>query len=52
MDKTYMRSLQTIDIEGASSNTRINQSIKNKMKAKDELSRKYNQSVEINKNTV
>lgn len=30
-----MRSLNTIDIEGASSNTRINQSIKNKYKARD-----------------
>jgi hypothetical protein len=35
MDKTYMRSLHTIDIEGASSNTRVNQSIKNKYKAQD-----------------
>lgn len=34
-DKTYMRSLHTIDIEGASSNTRVNQSIKNKYKAQD-----------------
>jgi hypothetical protein len=45
MDKTYMRSLNTIDIEGASSNTRINQSIKYKYKAQDELARRYNQSV-------
>ena len=34
-DKTYMRNLHTIDIEGASSNTRVNQSIKNKYKAQD-----------------
>jgi hypothetical protein len=32
-DKTYMRNLDTIDIEGASSGTRMNQSIKNKLKA-------------------
>ena len=44
-----MRSLNTIDIEGASSNTRINQSIKNKYKARDLLIRRYNQSVEIRK---
>ena len=51
MDKTYMRSLQTIDIEGASSNTRINQSVKNKYKARDDLARRYNQSVEIKERT-
>lgn len=49
MDKTYMRSLHTIDIEGASSNTRVNQSIKNKYKAQDELARRYNQSVDMGK---
>jgi hypothetical protein len=49
MDKTYMRSLHTIDIEGASSNTRVNQSIKNKYKAQDELARRYNQSVDMAK---
>jgi hypothetical protein len=49
MDKTYMRSLHTIDIEGASSNTRVNQSIKNKYKAQDELARRYNQSLDMAK---
>lgn len=49
MDKTYMRSLHTIDIEGASSNTRMNQSIKNKYKAQNELARRYNQSVDMGK---
>lgn len=49
MDKTYMRSLHTIDIEGASSNTRVNQSIKNKYKAQEELARRYNQSLEMGK---
>lgn len=47
MDKTYMRSLNTIDIEGASSNTRVNQSIKNKYRARDQLTRKYNQSIDL-----
>jgi hypothetical protein len=46
-----MRSLQTIDIEGTSSDTRINQSIKNKLKARYELDLRFNQSFEINKNT-
>lgn len=46
LDKTYQRSLLTIDIEGASSNTKMNQSIKNKLRARDELARRYNQSVE------
>lgn len=44
-----MRSLHTIDIEGASSNTRVNQSIKNKYKAQDELARRYNQSVDLSR---
>lgn len=33
LDKGYMRNLDTIDIEGAASGTRVNQSIKNKFKA-------------------
>lgn len=46
-----MRSLNTIDIEGASSNTRVNQSIKNKSKAREELNRRYNQSVDLKDKT-
>jgi hypothetical protein len=37
MGKTYMRNLDTIDIEGASSSTRVSQSIKNKVRAREEL---------------
>jgi hypothetical protein len=47
LDKTYMRNLDTIDIEGAASGTRINQSIKNKLKAQEELARRYNQSLDM-----
>jgi hypothetical protein len=46
-DKTYMRNLDTIDIEGASSGTRLNQSIKNKLKAQEELARRNNQSLDM-----
>jgi hypothetical protein len=42
-----MRNLDTIDIEGAASGTRINQSIKNKLKAQEELARRYNQSLDM-----
>lgn len=45
-----MRNLDTIDIEGAASGTRINQSIKNKLKAKEELARRYNQSLDRSEN--
>lgn len=47
MDKTYMRNLNTIDIEGASSNTRVNQSIKNKYKAQENMARRYNKSLDL-----
>ena len=47
MDKTYMRSLNTIDIEGASSNTRVNQSVKNKFKARDQINRKFDHSLDL-----
>ena len=42
-----MRNLDTIDIEGAASGTRMNQSIKNKLKAQEELARRYNQSLDM-----
>ncbi len=42
-----MRNLDTIDIEGASSGTRMNQSIKNKLMAQEEIARRYNQSLEV-----
>ena len=42
-----MRSLNTIDIEGASSNSKVNQSIKNKYKARDQLSRKHDISLDV-----
>ena len=45
-----MRNLDTIDIEGAASGTRVNQSIKNKMKAQEELARRNNQSYDIRDN--
>ena len=45
-----MRNLDTIDIEGAASGTRVNQSIKNKLRAKDELARRYNQSLDRSEN--
>ena len=45
-----MRSLDTIDIEGAASGTRVNQSIKNKLRAKEELARRYNQSLDKSEN--
>jgi hypothetical protein len=38
LDKSYRRNLDTIDIEGASSNTRINPSIKYKLRAREEIS--------------
>jgi len=46
LDKAYRRHLDTIDIEGGSSNTRINHSVKNKLRARCELSEKFNQSLE------
>jgi hypothetical protein len=42
-----MRNLDTLDIEGAASGTRINQSIKNKLKAQEELARRYNQPLDM-----
>jgi len=45
-----MRNLDTIDIEGAASGTRMNQSIKNKLKAQEELARRRNQSVDLRNN--
>lgn len=42
-DKSYQRSLHTIDIEGAASNTRVNQSLKYKHRAQEDLARRYNQ---------
>lgn len=45
-----MRNLDTIDIEGAASGTRVNQSIKNKMKAQEELARRNNQAFDIREN--
>ena len=45
-----MRNLDTIDIEGAASGTRVNQSIKNKLRAKEELARRYNQSLDRSEN--
>lgn len=42
-----MRNLDTIDIEGAASGTRVNQSIKNKLKAQEELARRHNQSLDM-----
>jgi hypothetical protein len=50
LDKSYGRNLDTIDIEGASSGTRMNQSIKNKMRAQEELARRHNQSVDLRNN--
>lgn len=47
LDKTYMRNLNTIDIEGASSNTRVNQSIKNKAKALESIASRYNRSMDL-----
>lgn len=49
-NKTYMRSLNTIDIEGACSNTRVNQSIKNKYKAREQLNRQF-QSMDMKEKT-
>ena len=46
-DKNYMRNLHTIDIEGAASNTRVNQSIKYKHRAQEEIARRRNQSVKL-----
>jgi hypothetical protein len=42
-----MRSLNTIDIEGASSNTRVNEAVRNKFRAQEQLNRRYNQSMEL-----
>lgn len=42
-----MRSLDTTDIEGAGSGTRVNEAIRNKLRAQEELARKYNQSLDM-----
>jgi len=47
LDKEYMRSLDTTDIEGAGSGTRVNEAIKYKLRAQEELARKYNQSLDM-----
>jgi hypothetical protein len=47
LDKTYMRNLDTIDIEGAGSGTRVNQAVKNKLRAQEQLARRYNQSLDM-----
>lgn len=47
LDKGYRRNLDTIDIEGAASSTRVSQSIKNKYRAKEQLARRNNQSVDL-----
>lgn len=47
LDKSYPRNLDTIDIEGAASSTRMNQSIKNKYRAQEELARRNNQSLDL-----
>lgn len=39
-NKEYFRSLNTVDIEGASTNTLISQAIKNRMKAQEELQKR------------
>jgi hypothetical protein len=47
MEKTYMRSLDTTDIEGAGSGTRVNQAVRYKLRAQEELARRYNQSLDL-----
>jgi hypothetical protein len=47
MDKTYMRSLDTTDIEGAGSGTRVNEAIRYKLRAQEELARKNRQSLDM-----
>lgn len=42
-----MRSLDTTDIEGAGSGTRVNQAVRYKLRAQEELARKYNQSLDM-----
>ena len=44
MDKQYRRNLDTTDIEGAASGTKVNESIRNKHKAQEELKRKMGSS--------
>ena len=46
-----MRNLNTIDIEGASSNTRVNEAVRNKFKAQEQLNRRYNQSLDLKEKT-
>lgn len=40
MQRSYFRSLNSKDIEGASTNTLISKAVKNKMKAQQELARR------------
>ena len=47
MDKTYRRNLDTTDIEGAGSGTRVNEAVKRKLRAQEELARKYNMSLDM-----
>lgn len=47
LEKAYMRSLDTTDIEGAGSGTRVNEAVRNKLRAQEELARKYNQSLDL-----
>lgn len=43
MDKNYRRNLDTIDIEGAASGTKMSECIRNKNKALEQLKRKNDQ---------
>lgn len=44
LDKRYERNLNTIDIEGASGGTLLSQAVRNKMKAREELIRRQQQT--------
>lgn len=50
MDKSYNRNMDTTDIEGAGSGTRVNEAIRYKLRAQEELARKYNQPLDLSEN--
>lgn len=47
LDKDYKRSLDTIDIEGAASGTRVTIGVKNRLRGQEEIARRHNQSLDM-----
>lgn len=47
LDKGYKRSLDTIDIEGAASGTRVTIGVRNRMKGQEDIARRHNQPIDM-----